>query len=502
MRQETWLCLRRDFQVTQSYWSLQIPALEGIPTVLGLKKSGKGMFKLIDNYMYINKELAEAIDSVLKGPSLFNLAKEIEKGWETHISSYLKESKQIDDIEDLDKISEEEIFNLLFRWQEANIKLLRFHPPSYFIAEALVSALKGFLSEIVGERTSDIISKLLSGFPKEAKKYGVSQDLLKISNVLRQDKNKQKIVLGEDKIMALAVLNDLEEFRSFIENHGHLDEPDPYFPKWAETPEKILNMTRNYLTYEAKDPNIVYPKQREEKEQIIEQITVKLKEDQKTEFMELLNTTQSLYKLYEYEEHSLVRKGLSSLRRLLLSIGKRFVSSGKIRDLKDIFFLEYEKIIRLRYEPKTEQIASIAEKRRKWFEDNRGIPARPIVTEEKIPKKVIAIAEEKVIKGFGASGGIISGVVKIVYYSDELWKIKKGEILVTSMTFSEFAPILCFVKGIITDEGGMCCHAAVIARELEIPAVVGTRNATRILKDGMKVTLDGVKGIVEIDNSE
>ena len=458
--------------------------------VLGLEKSGKGMFKLIDNYMYINRELAEVISNVLKGPSLLNLAKGIEKGWKTYIGHYLKTSKQIDDIVDLGEISEEEIFNLLSRWQKANIKLLSFHPPSYFTAEALVGALEGFLSEIVEQRTSDIIPKLLSGFPEEAKKYGVNQDVWKIANIVKQDKKKRETVLGEDKTMALVALNDLEEFRSFIENHGHFGEVDPYFPKWVETPENILKMIVNYLVYEAKDPNIVYSKQREEREQITEEITAKLKENEKIEFMELLNTTQSLYKLYEYEEHSLVRKGLASLRKLLLNIGKRFVYAQKLHDVNDVFFLEHEEIIRLRHEPKTEQLASIAEERKKWFEDNRGISARPIITEEKL------------IKGFGASGGIASGLVKIVYHADELWKIKEIEILVTPMTFPEFIPILFLVKGIVTDEGGICCHAAVIARELGIPAVVGTRNATRVLKDGMKVTLDGVKGIVKFDNSE
>lgn len=144
MRQETWVCLRRDFQVSQVYWSLQIPALESIPMVLGLEKSGKGMFKLIDNYMYINRELAEVIGNVLKGPSLLNLAKGIEKGWKTYIGHYLKTSKQIDDIVDLGEISEEEIFNLLSRWQKANIKLLSFHHLHISLQKHLSVLSKGF----------------------------------------------------------------------------------------------------------------------------------------------------------------------------------------------------------------------------------------------------------------------------------------------------------------------------------------------------------------------
>lgn len=497
MKRGNWICLRRDFQVTQSYWSLQIPALEDIPILLGIEKSGKGKFELINNYMYMNTELVEAIDGVLRGPSLLNLAKEIEEGWKNHIDHYLESSKQIDDIEKFNEISMEEIFNLLSRWQEANIKLLRFHPPTYFIAEALTGVLCNFLSGIVEER---VIPKLLSGFPEETKKYGVNLDIWEIANVIKQDKKMREAVLGKDETIALATLNNLKKFRGFIKKHGHLGEVDPYFPKWAETPEKILKMIVNYLIYETKDSNIIYSEKREERECLTEEITAKLGDNQKIEFIELLNTTQSLYKSYEYEQHSLVRKGISSLRKLLLNMGKRFVYVQKIYDVNDIFFLEYKEILRLRYKPRTGHFASVAEKRKKWFDNNKGISAPPVIDDKKAPEKVLAKDKEKTIKGLGASEGIASGPVKIIYSADELWSVEKGDIVVTPMIFSEYTPILYLAEGIITDEGGICCHAAIVAREIGIPAVVGTRNATKILKNGMKVTLDGAKGIIEFDN--
>lgn len=500
MKQETWICLRGDFQVTQSYWSLQIPALEDIPPILSLEKSGKGMFKLIDNYMYINKELAEAISSILKGPSLIKIARQIENGWNAYIGPYLDASKQIDDIENLNEIPVEGIFKLIAEWQEANIKLLKFHPPSYFTVESLAGALQSFISGMVGEKASDIILTLLSGFSQEAKTYGVDKDFWEIANIVKQDKVSLQTILGKDKTMALTMLNDLEVFKSFIKKHGHLGEVDPYFPKWAETPDKILKLVVNYLTYEIEDPILVYSKKQEERRRITEEIIAKLKkENQKNEFIELLNTTQSLIKLYEYEEHSLVRKGIASLRKLLLNIGKRFASSGKLNTVKDVFFLGYDDIVKLRHEQIIDQLRSLATRRRKWFEVNRMIPARAIITEEIIHEEVLVEAKEKIIKGIGASRGSVSGSAKIIYSQDELWKVKEGEILVVPMTSPEFTPIFYLINGIITDEGGICCHAAIVARELGIPAVVGTRNATKILKDGMNVTIDGEKGIVNFD---
>ncbi len=77
-------------------------------------------------------------------------------------------------------------------------------------------------------------------------------------------------------------------------------------------------------------------------------------------------------------------------------------------------------------------------------------------------------------------------------------ELKKGDILVCSMTIVEATPYLKRCKAIVTDEGGITCHAAVISRELKIPCIVGTKIATKVLKDGDLVKVDADKGIVKI----
>ncbi len=101
-----------------------------------------------------------------------------------------------------------------------------------------------------------------------------------------------------------------------------------------------------------------------------------------------------------------------------------------------------------------------------------------------------------VTKGLGASPGMASGAVKIIKSTDELDKIEEGDILVTVMTTPDMVPAMKRADGIITDEGGVTCHAAIVSRELGIPCVVGTGKATKILKENEIVTLDGNKGIV------
>jgi len=88
------------------------------------------------------------------------------------------------------------------------------------------------------------------------------------------------------------------------------------------------------------------------------------------------------------------------------------------------------------------------------------------------------------------------GKVKIILSEKEIGRVEEGDILVTTMTTPDMVPAMRRASAIVTDEGGMTCHAAIVSRELGVPAVVGTGNATKVLKDGMVVTVDGDKGVV------
>ena len=100
------------------------------------------------------------------------------------------------------------------------------------------------------------------------------------------------------------------------------------------------------------------------------------------------------------------------------------------------------------------------------------------------------------VRGLGASPGMASGTVKIILDIDELDKIKDGDVMVTTMTTPDMVPAMRRASGIVTDEGGVTCHASIISRELGIPCVVGTGDATTTLEENSGVTLDGKKGLV------
>jgi pyruvate,water dikinase len=128
------------------------------------------------------------------------------------------------------------------------------------------------------------------------------------------------------------------------------------------------------------------------------------------------------------------------------------------------------------------------------------LQARPITTLDDMSEDNQESLDEServiLLKGLGASPGLISGTVKIVSNLDELDKILDGDILVTTMTTPDMVPAMKRANGIVTDEGGVTCHAAIISRELGIPCVSGTGEATKTLKENSKVTIDGKKGLV------
>ncbi len=127
------------------------------------------------------------------------------------------------------------------------------------------------------------------------------------------------------------------------------------------------------------------------------------------------------------------------------------------------------------------------------------VQSRPVTT-IKESKDIVDTSEEVegriLLRGLGASPGIASGKVKVIFSEKEISKVEEGDILVTTMTTPDMVPAMKRAAAIVTDEGGMTCHAAIVSRELGVPAVVGTKEATKILKDGMVVTVDGEKGII------
>ncbi len=140
-----------------------------------------------------------------------------------------------------------------------------------------------------------------------------------------------------------------------------------------------------------------------------------------------------------------------------------------------------------------------------WAKDKKGdiylVQTRPVTTIRETSKRIktqeqgeAIVGTSPFLSGTPASPGVGVGEVKVLKSPSEIDKVKQGDVLVAKMTSPDYVPAMKKAAAIITDQGGMTSHAAIVSRELGVPCVVGTKEATTRLRDGFVVTVDGAKG--------
>jgi pyruvate,water dikinase len=142
-----------------------------------------------------------------------------------------------------------------------------------------------------------------------------------------------------------------------------------------------------------------------------------------------------------------------------------------------------------------------------WAFDDAGevwmLQSRPVTTAggEAMGAATAGERGEELLHGLGAAPGEASGSVRVISALDQATDLQEGEVLVTHMTAPDWVPLMRRAAAIVTDSGGMTCHAAIVSRELGIPCVVGTSEATKVLQDGQVVTVDAGAGVVSEGDS-
>ncbi len=216
-----------------------------------------------------------------------------------------------------------------------------------------------------------------------------------------------------------------------------------------------------------------------------------------TSKQKVLRTAFQKYALMSNRADEITNKGIQVLQPLFHRIA-------------DTLEIKYEHVANMRF---SEIIKSLEEKKLTvdkvelirrtndhlfWFHDGIIILNTQGEYDKEIQKQVHELpASLCELRGQNASvNKNITGVVKIIYTPQDIEKLKEGEILVTSMTNPEFLPAMQKALGFITDDGGLLCHAAIVARELGKTCIIGTKNATQVLKDGDVVEFDADNGIV------
>jgi pyruvate,water dikinase len=174
-------------------------------------------------------------------------------------------------------------------------------------------------------------------------------------------------------------------------------------------------------------------------------------------------------------------------------------------DLQSVPALTDEEVILIAEEAKNIEAHYGGAQDIEWAIDDEGklfiLQARPeTVHSREAPMETAAVQEEVkgeiILKGLGVSPGLASGPAKVVENTKEMDKVQKGDILITEMTTPDWVPVMKISSAIVTNSGGKTCHAAIVSRELGIPCVVGTNNATEVLADVGEVSVNGATGVI------
>jgi pyruvate,water dikinase len=200
-------------------------------------------------------------------------------------------------------------------------------------------------------------------------------------------------------------------------------------------------------------------------------------------------------------------------RRFFLAIGERLHQQGKLEAASDVFFLGYGELVGAsRNASSGSNLARMAQENRKaWQAQHELHPPRCIPPPGdaaweravKWPINMRALCGEEtpqdwILRGIAASPGRRTGRARVCLTLEEAAGLQAGEILVTPRTTPNWTPLFSQVAAIVTDVGAATSHSSVIAREFRIPAVVGTQQATQVVKSGDQVTVDGTAGLVHL----
>jgi len=199
-------------------------------------------------------------------------------------------------------------------------------------------------------------------------------------------------------------------------------------------------------------------------------------------------------------------------RVVLICIGRHLVKMGLLDEPDDVIYMKYNELRYLMGDPSLiDAKAIVAERRRVRAEQEKIRPPDFIgtATEDQLqfpylnlwgfPEKLHHdMGTKGRIEGLGVSPGVIEATAKVVASPSEFDEVKQGDILVCQMTNPAWTPLFAIIGGIVCDAGGMVAHPAVMAREFGIPGVTGTGIATREIKTGDRLRVDGTNGVVEI----
>ena len=298
-------------------------------------------------------------------------------------------------------------------------------------------------------------------------------------------------------------------------------------PTLAEQPELALALIRHQIGrgYNPEADSEILEKRRVATQAEARAVLANRPAGDRERFERALRRAERGYPIREEHEFYLTAAPAGLLRYAALEVGKRLAQRGQIANRDDVFFLELDEA-RSALQGDNNQRAVVSHRKGErawtlehpgpdWYGKNPGpppsfasFPPEARLMMEALmweidslfaaqQSRVKQAAGSSTMRGIAVSAGRYTGTVRVIHDESEFDKIQPGDVLVSPVTSPVWSVIFPSVGALITDMGGILSHPAIIAREYRVPAVVATGNATRLLKDGQTVTVDGDSGRVE-----
>jgi pyruvate,water dikinase len=220
-------------------------------------------------------------------------------------------------------------------------------------------------------------------------------------------------------------------------------------------------------------------------------------EQKAKETKEKIDLVRSFIGYREYPKYGKINRYFV-YKQALLKEAEQLVQANVIHEKEDIYYLSFEELHEVVRTHKLDcQLISQRKEEYKLYE--KLTPPRVITSDGEIitGKYKRENIPAKAIVGLPVSAGVIEGRARVILNLEDA-NLEEGDILVTSFTDPSWTPLFVSIKGLVTEVGGLMTHGAVIAREYGLPAVVGVENATRLIKDGQRICVNGTEGYVEI----
>ena len=305
-----------------------------------------------------------------------------------------------------------------------------------------------------------------------------------------------------------------DQLEPYLEEFGHkaLWSHETRFPLWVENPGPAIEAIRGYVV-----SDYDYPATIREVEKDLNAAIAECMDGVDGEAREKLQTVlDGSLKMNPLtpDHHFYIDQGTNArLRTVLIAIGKKMVELDMLDDKEDINFLHYNEFRALVGDKDAYDARELVSDRRDA--DEEATEKRPpdwlgSATEEALafpyaglwgfPERFYREPPTKAgeITGFAASPGVIEAKARVITDLDQFHTVEEGEILVCRMTNPAWVVLFTQISGLVTDAGGTTSHSAVVSREFGLPAVVGTSVATKDVKTGDTLRVNGTTGVVEI----